>query len=138
MRLRAALPDDLPRIHEVRNGTAENPLDDPSLVTPEEVQWYLREGIFLVADDEDGVHGFTCANPQTGYLWALFVIDGRQGRGFGTALLDAAMRRLREAGHRQSFLTTGAGSRAEGFYASRGWRAMGRAHNGEIVYRLWL
>ena len=138
MRLRAALPEDLPRIHDVRNGTAENRLDNPALVTPEEVQWYLREGVFLVAEDEDGVQGFTCATPHTGYVWALFVIDNRHGRGFGTALLEAAMHRLREAGHRQSFLTTGAGSRAEGFYASRGWRAMGRAHNGEIVYRLWL
>jgi GNAT superfamily N-acetyltransferase len=138
LRLRAALPEDLPRIHDVRNGTAENRLDNPALVTPEEVQWYLREGVFLVAEDEDGVQGFTCANPQTGYVWALFVIDGKHGRGLGTALLDAALRRLREAGHRQSFLTTGAGTRAADFYAARGWRAMGRAYNGEIVYRLWL
>jgi len=138
LRIRPATPQDLPRIYAVRHGTAENKLDDPSLVTPDEVDWYLREGVFLVAEDEEAVQGFTCVNPQTGYVWALFVIDGRQGRGFGTALLEAAMARLRAAGHRQSFLATGAGSRAEGFYASRGWQAMGRAHDGHIVYRLWL
>ena len=137
MRIRPAELADLPRIHEVRQGTAENRLDDPSLVTPAEVEWYRKEGIFLVAE-EDGVQGFCCANPQTGYVWALFVIDGQHGRGFGTALMDAAMARLREAGHRQAFLNTQQGTRAEGYYASRGWQAMGRAHGGEIVYRLWL
>ena len=138
MRLRPAAPEDLPRIHDVRHGTAENRLEDLSLVTPEEVLWYLEHGVFLVAEDKESIQGFVCANLQTGYVWALFVIDGQQGRGFGTALLDAAMARLREAGHRQSFLLTGEGSRAEGFYAARGWRAMGRALDGHVVYRLWL
>ena len=137
MRLRPAVHDDLPRVHEVRHSTTENRLEDPALVTPQEVEWYLTRGVFLVAED-DGVEGFCCANPQTGYVWALFVIAGRQGRGYGTALLDAAVARLREAGHRQAYLTTGEGTRAEGFYASRGWRAMGRAFDGHIVYRLWL
>jgi GNAT superfamily N-acetyltransferase len=137
MRIRPATPADLPRIYQVRHGTAENRLDDPSLVTEQEVDWYMREGVFLVAE-HDGVQGFCCANPQTGYVWALFVIDGQHGRGYGTALLDAATARLREAGHRQSFLTTQAGSRAEGFYAARGWRPTGRALDGGVVYRLWL
>jgi ribosomal protein S18 acetylase RimI-like enzyme len=60
--------------------------------------------------------------PQTGYVWALFVIDGAQGRGHGTALLDEAIKRLRQAGHRQAFLTTGKDTRAAGFYRSKGWR----------------
>jgi GNAT superfamily N-acetyltransferase len=136
--LRAATRADLARIHEVRHGTAENRLDDPALVTDAEVAWYLDEGFFWVAEEEGLIQGFVCANPQTGYVWALFVIDGAQGRGLGTALLDAAMKRLRNAGHRQSFLNTGEGSRAEGFYRSRGWRAMGRALDGHIVYRLGL
>ena len=137
-RLRAATRQDLPRIHEVRHGTAENRLTDPSRVTPDEVAWYLDHAIFLVAEDGEAIQGFVCANPQTAYVWALFVIDGAQGRGFGAALLDAALQRLREAGHRQAFLWTGEGTRAEGFYASRGWQAMGRNLEGEIVYRLWL
>ena len=138
VRTRAATREDLPRIHEVRHGTLENRLTDPSLVTDEEVAWYMDHGVFLVGEDDSGVQGFTCANPQTGYIWALFVIEGRHGEGFGTALLDAAMRRLREAGHRQSYLTTGPGTKAEGFYASRGWRAMGDNLHGDPVYRLWL
>ena len=138
VRLRPATRADLPRIHEVRHGTAENRLTDPSLVTDEEVFWYMDHGVFLVAEDEGGVQGFTCANPQTGYVWALFVIDAAHGRGFGTALIEAATDRLRQAGHRQSFLTTGADTRANRFYASRGWQAMGDDFRGDIVFRFGL
>jgi GNAT superfamily N-acetyltransferase len=138
LRLRPASRADLPRINEVRHGTAENRLTDPALVTDEELAWYLDTAIFLVSEDEDGVQGFTCVNHQTGYVWALFVIDEAQGRGHGTSLLDAAMMRLREAGHRQAFLSTGSGTKAEGFYRSRRWHPTGTNMNGGTVLRLWL
>ena len=137
-RLRPATSADLPRIHKVRHGTTENRLSNPARVTDAEVAWYLAEAIFLVSEDEGGVQGFTCVNHQTGYVWALFVIDGAQGQGHGTALLDAAMARLRRAGHRQAFLTTGRGTRAETFYRSKGWQPTGVNMHGEAVYRLWL
>src|ERR1700749_2077716 len=86
-RLRPATRADLPRIDQVRRGTAENRLLDPSLVSNEEVAWYMDEAIFLVSEDEAGIQGFACANHQTGYVWALFVIDGAPGQGHGTALL---------------------------------------------------
>jgi len=138
LRLRSATRADLPRIGAIRHGTAENRLSDPSLVTDAEVAWYMDQAIFLVSEDELGVQGFTCVNHQTGYVWALFVIDEAQGRGHGTELLDAAMARLREVGHRQAFLTTGSGTKAEGFYRSKGWQPMGKNMKGEVVFRLWL
>lgn len=137
-RLRRAVTTDLPRIHQVRHGTAENRLSDPSLVRDAEVRWYMDEAIFLVSEDIDGVQGFVCANHQTGYIWALFVIDAAQGLGHGTALLDAALARLREAGHRQAFLSTGRGTKAEGFYKARGWHPTGLNLGGETVLRCWL
>ena len=137
-RLRPATRADLPRIHEVRRGTAENRLSDPALVAEAEVAWYLDEAIFLVSEDETGVQGFTCANHQTGYVWALFVIDAAQRQGHGTALLDAAVARLRQAGHRQAFLSTGRYTNAERFYRSKGWQPTGVNMNGERVFRLWL
>jgi len=136
--LRPATRADLPRIYEVRHGTAENRLTNPTLVTDEEVAWYMDKAIFLVSEDATGVQGFTCANHQTGYVWALFVIDGAHGRGHGTALLDAAITRLRLAGNRQAFLTTGKGTRAEAFYRSKGWHTTGISMNGEVIFRLWL
>lgn len=126
-RLRQATKLDLPRISQVRNGTAENRLEDPSLVTPAEVEWYLNEAIFLVSEDDTGIQGFTCANHQTGYVWALFVIDGAQGPGHGTALLNEVIERFRQAGHRQAFLTTGKDTRAAAFYRSKGWAQTGAA-----------
>jgi GNAT superfamily N-acetyltransferase len=137
-RLRPATRADLPRIYEVRHGTAENKLTNPDLVTEEDVLWYLDHSIFLVSEDETNIQGFTCVNHETGYVWALFVIDGAQGRGHGTALLDAAMARLRDAGHRQAYLHTGKGTKAEGFYGAKGWRRMGENTNDEVVYCLWL
>jgi ribosomal protein S18 acetylase RimI-like enzyme len=137
-RVRPATRADLPRIYEVRHGTAENRLADPSLVTEAEVAWYLDEAIFLVSEDEAGVQGFVCANPQTGYVWALFVIDEAHGRGHGTALLDEVITRLRQAGHRQAFLTTGENTRAAAFYRSRGWQETGIDMKGNAVFRLWL
>jgi GNAT superfamily N-acetyltransferase len=136
--LRPATRADLPRIFEVRYGTAENRLSDPSLVTDEEVGWYLDHAIFLVSEDAAGIQGFTCVNHQTGYVWALFVIDEAQGQGHGSRLHDAAMARLRELGHRQAHLTTGSGTRAEAFYVARNWQSMGLSLQGEVVFRLWL
>jgi GNAT superfamily N-acetyltransferase len=135
-RLRPATRADLPRIHEVRHGTAENRLTDPSRVTPEEVAWYLDHAIFLVADDGTNIQGFACANPQTGYVWALFVIESAHGRGCGTALLDAVLAQLGQAGNRQAFLTTGRGTRAARFYAARGWTAVGENLDGDVVFRI--
>ena len=137
-RLRQATKLDLPRISEVRHGTAENRLDDPSLVTPEEVEWYLNEAIFLVSEDDAGIQGFTCANHQTGYVWALFVIDGAQGRGHGSALLNEVIKRFRQAGRRQAFLATGKNTKAAAFYRSRGWARTGVDRRGQAVFRLWL
>ena len=78
-RLRPATRADLPRIYEVRHGTAENRLTDPALVSDAEVAWYMDQAIFLVSEDETGVQAFACVNHQTGYVWALFVIDEAQG-----------------------------------------------------------
>jgi GNAT superfamily N-acetyltransferase len=135
VRLRPATPADLPRIYEVRHGTAENRLEDPSLVTDDEVAWYMEQAIFLVAEDDGGaVQGFVCANHQTAYIWALFVIDGQHGKGFGKALLDASLSRLAAAGHAQAFLTTGAKTSAADFYRRLGWRETGVSLRGELVF----
>ena len=134
LRLRAATRDDLPRIRAIRLGAGENVLEDPSRAGDREVAWYMDEAVFLVAEDAGRVEGFVCANHQTGHVWALFVHPAAQGRGHGTALLEAALGRLRQAGHRQAFLSTDADTRAAAFYRARGWRPMGTDHRGEAVF----
>jgi ribosomal protein S18 acetylase RimI-like enzyme len=132
--LRPATPADLPRIHAIRHGVSENVLRDPSKVSDEEVAWYMVQAIFLVSEEEGEVVGFTCANHQTGLVWALFIDPAHERRGHGRALLDEVLRRLATAGHRQAWLTTGAGTRAQRFYAAHGWRDMGRELGGQVVF----
>lgn len=132
--LRAAAPADLPRIHAIRHGVSENVLSDPSKVSDAEVAWYMDQAVFLVSEAGGEVAGFTCANHQTGLVWALFIDPRHEGRGHGRALLDAALARLTEGGHRQAWLTTGAGTRAERFYREHGWRDMGRHLDGQVVF----
>ena len=50
--MRPATLADLPRIHEVRHGTAENRLSNPALVTDAEIAWYMDAAIFLVSEDK--------------------------------------------------------------------------------------
>lgn len=130
---RQARHDDLPRINTIRHGTAENRLSDPSKVSQAEVVWYLENAVFLVSEDAEGVQGFLCANPQNSYIWALFVIDGKDGQGHGKMLMDEAETRLAALGHRQISLTTGPGTRAEEWYKRRGYRVTGTDFGGDLV-----
>jgi GNAT superfamily N-acetyltransferase len=132
--LRKATQADQPRISEIRLAVTENVLSDPSKVTEAEIAWYRDQAIFLVAEVAGAVVGFACANHQTALVWALFMDARFEGRGIGRALLEAALRQLSEAGHRQAWLTTGAGTRAERFYRADGWRDMGREPGGQIVF----
>lgn len=132
--IRKAIASDHARIHAIRMGVHENILTDPTLVTAEEVDWYREQAIFLVAEEAGEVVAFTCANHQTGLVWALFVDPAHEGRGHGRALLDAALAGLAAAGHAQAWLTTGSGTRAERFYRRHGWREMGRSIDEQIVF----
>ena len=98
----------------------------------------MNEAVFLVSGDGTDLCGFVCANHQTGLVWALFVWAEAQGRGHGTALLAAATTRLRDAGNRQAFRSTGFGTKAEAFCRSRGWEVAGTNLQGEVVPRLRL
>ena len=138
MIVRAAVADDLPRVYAIRHGVTDNRLADPSRLSGEEVGWYLHNAVFLVAEESGTMQGFVCANHLTGLLWALFVAQGRQSRGYGSALLQAATDRLRGYGHRQAFLMTGPDTKAAKFYAARGWHRTGTDMAGEAVFRLTL
>lgn len=132
--IRKATPSDQPRIHAIRMGVRENVLSDPSRVTDAEIAWYRDQAIFLVSEADGDIAGFTCANHQTGLIWALFVDPDHEGQGHGRALLDAALVALASAGIVQAHLTTGAGTRAERFYRRHGWRETGRSLDENVVF----
>ena len=132
--VRPARPEDLPRIAEIRTGVSENRLADPTQISDQEVFWYMNEGIFLASQDDAGtVQGFACASPLNGFVWALFVIDPAQRAGHGGALLEALLARLKDAGHAQAWLATGAGTSCIGWYERRGWRTTGTGLDGQAV-----
>lgn len=135
MTVRPAKPADLSRIGEIRHIVTENALAGATQASDAEIaSWYMDQAIFLVSEANGEIAGFTCANRQTGHIWALFVDPALEGRGHGRALLDAALADLVRFGRRQSSLTTGAGTRAERFYRRHGWQSMDRTLDGQVAF----
>jgi GNAT superfamily N-acetyltransferase len=134
--IRPALRADIPRIFEIRDSVTENRLTDPESVTEEDAAWYVDNDALWVWQDDDGaISGFAAGDPRDGWVWALFVAPGHEGRGIGRALLEHTCASLREAGHPMAKLMTGAGTRAERHYRAAGWTETRREETGEIVFQ---
>jgi GNAT superfamily N-acetyltransferase len=133
--LRRATEADVPRIREIRDSVRENILSDPTRVTPADIAWFLDNGPIWAWDDAGTVAGFSAGDPRNGWIWALFVAPGHEGKGIGRALLKAACETLREAGHKIATLSTEPGTRAERHYRADGWNAAGTTDRGEILFQ---
>ena len=99
-----------------------------------------------VAEDEARVVGFVeylarGTFGHSGYVWAIGVAAGAQGRGIGTLLMDAAETEIFKAGPNVFLLVTASNAGAQRFYERRGYRRVGelpdyvRPRLTEIVYR---
>jgi|SRR5271163_3936542 len=134
--LRRATQADVSRIHEIRDSVRENRLSDPALVTPEQIAWFLENGPIWVWEEEDSmVTGFSAGDPRNGWVWALFVAPGHEGKGIGRALLKATCDTLRAAGHTAAMLSTEPGTRAERHYRADGWTAISGTERGDLVFQ---
>jgi GNAT superfamily N-acetyltransferase len=133
--LRRATGTDTPRICEIRDSVDENRLSDPSRVTPADIAWFLESGPIWVWEEDGAVAGFSAGDPRDGWVWALFVAPGHEGKGIGRALLKATCDRLRETGHRTATLSTEPGTRAERHYRADGWIVTGSNTKGELVFQ---
>jgi GNAT superfamily N-acetyltransferase len=124
--VRVATAADIPAMQRIRLAVAENRLSDPARITQAHYHAHLGPlGRGWVAEDATGVCGFACGRTTDGNVWALFVDPAHEGRGAGTALHDAMVHWLSAQGVARLWLTTGRGTRAEGFYLRRGWRVEG-------------
>jgi GNAT superfamily N-acetyltransferase len=134
--LRRATTADIPRISEIRDSVRENRLSDPSLVTPQDIAWFLENGPIWVWEEANGtIAVFSAGDRRDGWVWALFVAPGYEGKGIGRALLKSTCDTLRAAGYSAATLSTQPGTRAERHYRADGWTATGRNAKGEIVFQ---
>lgn len=120
---RRATSADIPAMSAIRLSVLENVLSDPSRVTLAMYEDYLdAAGRGWVAEIGGAVAAFSYADRQQGSIWALFVSPAHEGRGLARPLLAAAAGWLFALGHARVTLTTGAGTRADRFYARQGWQ----------------
>jgi GNAT superfamily N-acetyltransferase len=142
--IRAARPEDMDEITFVRTSVLENHLSLEGMatlgITPAGVAENLRSGDLggWVAKEEGRIVAFSMADRRDGQIFALFTLPGHEGRGHGTALLQAAVDWLRGHGCDEAWLSTDPGTKADRFYARRGWSRGGLKANGEVYYRLRL
>lgn len=133
---RRATAADIPAMSAIRLAVTENVLSDPSRVTLAMYEDYLeRAGRGWVAELDGTIAAFSYAD-RDGSIWALFVQPGCEGRGLAKHLLGLATDWLFAQGHERIRLTTGAGTRADRFYAAQGWRRSECAGGRDLEYVL--
>ena len=119
---RRATHADIPAMAQLRLAVTENRLSDPARITFAMYDDFLeRSGRGWVAERDGEIVAFCYADKVNASIWALFVQPGHESGGLGRALLDLATAWLFDLGHDTVHLTTGAGTRADRFYAHRGW-----------------
>ncbi len=137
MPIRQARLDDIEAMHAIRVAVRENVLRDHSKVTPSDYLAMLEaRGRGWVYERNGGIVGFGIAEQLSRNIWALFVAPGFEGQGIGGTLLRTMVDWLRSQGPGSIWLTTEAGTRAERFYRSAGWREVGLTESGEIRFEL--
>jgi adenylate cyclase len=132
--VRVAVRGDVPEIQRVRHAVRENRLTSRTIGDAEVVDAIERRGRGWVAEADGRIVGFAIGKADDGNVWALFVEPGWEHRGIGRRLHDAMVEWLWSGGLRLLWLTTEAGTRAEGFYRRAGWHAVRHEPGGEIRF----
>ena len=123
-------------MHRVRMAVRENALSDPGRITEADYIAALDDlGRSWVVEVDGDVAAFATGY-KAGSIWALFVHPDHEGRGYAKALHSTMLDWLWSLGHTRLWLTTGPGTRAEGFYISRGWQPCGIVPGGDLRLEL--
>jgi GNAT superfamily N-acetyltransferase len=128
--LRPAVPADLTRLLELRDGSGADALSDPALVEEAELADLIAAGAVLVWLGDGYVVGFAAASGGTIHL---LVDSAHRGKGGGRQLLAAARTELRKAGCSTASLILAPGSGAERHYRAAGWMPAGTSPRGGVV-----
>lgn len=122
---------DMRAITRVRTSVTENHLSVAQMaaigITPEGITADMEAGHLgcWVSEADGEIVGFSMADRRDGNVFALFVLPGHEGKGHGSALLEACEAWLKAKGLAEARLDTGAGTKAHAFYLRRGWRLTG-------------
>ena len=123
MTYRLAVPGDIAAMSAIRLAVTENVLSDPSKVTAQMYRDYMDTlGRAWVCEADGKVVGFCYAVRDDASIWALFLDQSYERLGIATELLDLACAWLREIGKDCAYLSTTPDTRADRFYAARGWQ----------------
>lgn len=134
--LRQATRDDIPDMHRIRLAVRENRLTSTDVREEHYVSEIEASGRGWVLAEDDKVVAFAVGNRDTRNVWALFVDPECEGRGYGRKLHDTMVAWLFEQGLSRIWLSTSAGTRAQRFYESAGWRFCRILPSGEYYYEL--
>lgn len=136
MAIREALRSDIAAMHTIRLRVRENQLSDPSVVTEQDYHDFMaRDTMSWVHELEGVITGFVMVDVEKRNLWALFVAPEHERAGAGRLLHEAMAAWYFE---RASLLrlTTEPATRAEHFYRSAGYSAVGMAASGEVILEM--
>ena len=134
--LRQAVRADIAAIHAVRMSVRENQLTRSVISEGDYVDHLETLGRGWVIEAAGQIVAVVVGNARNGNIWGLFVHPDFERRGFGRHLLDTAIDWLWSQGLTRLWLTTAAGTRAQGFYEAGGWTRAGITEHGEIRFEL--
>ena len=123
-------------MHRIRLAVRENRLTSSVITEADYVPAIETTGRGWVAETQGAIVGFAIGTHTNGNIWALFVDPEHEKHGHGRALHDVMVEWLWSQGHERLWLTTAAGTRAQGFYQQAGWRCTGSTSDGELTFEL--
>jgi GNAT superfamily N-acetyltransferase len=118
---------DLDQITVVRTSVRENHMSVEQMAARGITQASIAEQMLAgelgcwVLEANGIVVAFSMAVRKTGDIFALFVLPGHEGKGYGSALLLECEKWLKDSGHSEAHLDTDAGTRAFRFYQRKGF-----------------
>lgn len=133
--VREMTPADMDAVFHVRTSVIDNHMDEDELremgITRDTVSASLEAGESAgwCAVSGNVVVGFSIAIVPKHEINALFVLPEFSGHGFGEALLNAAVGKLRSQGSGRIALRTDPEKPAYAFYLKRGWKDTGRRNS---------
>jgi GNAT superfamily N-acetyltransferase len=141
MKIRPAVPSDVPAIFQVRTSVRENHMSIEALaavnITPETVIPMLGGNCRAwVAEDHGTVVAFAIADSSEATIFAIFVRPDCEGRSMGRLLMNEAEKWLFSRGCHEIWLRTDRDPkvRSNGFYKHLGWTNDGVQDDGQNQY----